>query len=82
LSDADALSSLLEAAGFAQVSVTRLELPFDADPDHLTQVGVAAAALREAHAGEIVRVRFAAELAEALGGRPPRAVALITTARA
>jgi SAM-dependent methyltransferase len=82
LSDAGALSSMLEGAGFAQVRVTRLELPFDADPDHLTQVGVTAAALREADAGESVRLRLAAELAESLGARRLRAVALITTARA
>jgi SAM-dependent methyltransferase len=82
LPDADALSALLEGAGFTQVNVARLELPFDADPDHLTQVGTIAAALREANAGESVRLRFAAELTEALGERRLRAVALITTARA
>ncbi|HTO99644.1 MAG TPA: class I SAM-dependent methyltransferase [Myxococcales bacterium] len=82
LSDAAALSFLLSRAGFSRVSVTRLELPYDIDPAHLTQVGPAAAALREAKAGESVRERFAADLAEALGGRSLRAVALITTARA
>ena len=80
LSDASALSSLLARAGFAKVSVTPLELPFDAPAGHLTQVGPAAAALREA--SEIVRQRVSAELAEALGGRRLRAVALIASARA
>lgn len=81
LSDAAALSSLLAGAGFAQVTVTPLELPFDADPEHLTQMGPAATALREANASESVRVRFVAGLAEALGGRRPRALALIASAR-
>ncbi len=82
LSDASALSSMLAGAGFTRVSVQPLELPFDANAEHLTQMGPAAVALREAKAEEGVRARFASDLLLALEGKRPRAVALIATAQA
>jgi|1185.fasta_scaffold13746_2 SAM-dependent methyltransferase len=80
LSDPGRLAALLENCGFGQVSIARLELPFDADARQLTEQGPAAAALRNnEHASEDLRERFAARLAAMLQGRLPRAVALLVT---
>jgi SAM-dependent methyltransferase len=81
LGDPAALSRLFSGAGFAQVSVSPLALPFEADAALLLQTGPAAAVLREAGPeGERVRPILEAELrAEA----PPRlkARALLVSAR-
>jgi SAM-dependent methyltransferase len=82
LSDADRLAALLEGAGFGQVAIDRVELPFEADAAQLTEQGPAAAFLRERQASEDVRARFAARLADALQGRYPNAVALLVRASA
>ncbi len=80
LADSDALARLLAAAGFDEVSIARVEKPFEADAAQLADQGPAAAALRSAGAGEEVRARFVEAVAEALGGAVPRGVALIATA--
>jgi trans-aconitate methyltransferase len=80
LSDSDAFARLLADAGFDQVSIARVERPFEADAAHLAEQGPAAAAMRSAGASEEVRARFIEELAQALGGAVPRGVALIATA--
>jgi len=80
LADAAALARLLAAAGFARVSIARVEKPFVADAAHLAQQGPAAAALRAAGAGEDVRARLVEGVTQALRGAVPRGVALIATA--
>ena len=65
---------------FDEVSIARVEKPFEADAAQLADQGPAAAALRSAGAGEEVRARFVEAVAEALGGAVPRGVALIATA--
>ncbi len=82
LSRADRLAALVEGAGFAQVAIERVELPFEADAAQLTEQGPAAAFLRERQAPEDVRARFAARLADALKGGYSRGVALLVTASA
>lgn len=80
LADSDAFARLLAQAGFAEVSIARVEKPFEADAAQLADQGPAAAALRTAGAGEEVRARFIEGVAQALGGAVPRGVALIATA--
>ena len=80
LSDRDALAQRLIGADFAQVSVTSVELPFEATASHLLQTGPASAALRQAgELGERLRPQVQSELAAEL---PPRlrALALLATA--
>jgi SAM-dependent methyltransferase len=81
LGDPVAFSRLLSAAGFAEVSVRPLDLPFEGDAALLLQAGPAAAALREAGtAGEALRPILEAELRAQM---PPRlgARAQVATAR-
>ncbi|HET9597058.1 MAG TPA: methyltransferase domain-containing protein [Anaeromyxobacteraceae bacterium] len=94
LSDAAALARLAEGAGFAQVRVEALDLPFrcgdgvEAAADFLVRFGPAAAALREAGGeGERLRPVVAAELRELLapwagarGVELPSAALLLTAA--
>lgn len=80
LADSDAFARLLSEAGFEEVSIARVEGPFDADAAQLAEQGPAAAALRGAGAGDDARARFVEDLAQALGGRVPRGVASIATA--
>ena len=82
LSDVPAFVRLLEGAGFQGVQAQRLALPFEADAALLSEMGPAAAFLRTAQAAPEVRARFVAGLTEALGGKAPRGVAFIVTARA
>ena len=63
LGDPAAFSRLLSGAGFANVSVRPLDLPFEGDAGLLLQAGPAAAALREAGAaGDSLRPMLEAEL--------------------
>jgi SAM-dependent methyltransferase len=80
LADSDAFARLLAEAGFDEVSIARVEKPFEADAAQLADQGPAAAALRSAGASEEVRARFIEAVAEALGGAVPRGVALVATA--
>jgi SAM-dependent methyltransferase len=80
LSDVDRLRLLLEGAGFDQVRIESLELPFEADARQLTEQGPAAAFLRDTNASEALKQSLAAHLDEELRGRFPRALALLATA--
>lgn len=80
LADSDAFARLLVAAGFDEVSIARVERPFETDAAQLAEQGPAAAAMRTAAVGEDVRARFVEGVAQALGGAVPRGVALIATA--
>jgi trans-aconitate methyltransferase len=80
LADSGAFARLLAEAGFEEVSVARVERPFETDAAQLADQGPAAAAMRAAGAGEEVRARFVEEVAQALGSAVPRGVALIATA--
>ena len=67
LSDPKRLESLLEAAGFTQAKVKRMELAKRTEPSVLLQSGPVAVALREAgEAGERLRPALEAEVGEAL----------------
>jgi trans-aconitate methyltransferase len=80
LADAAAFARLLAESGFDDVSIARVERPFDADAAQLADQGPAAAAMRSARVSEEVRARFVDGVAQALGGAVPRGVALIATA--
>jgi SAM-dependent methyltransferase len=80
LADSAAFARLLTGAGFDEVSIERVERPFEADAAQLAEQGPAAAALRSAGAGEDVRARFVEAVAKDLGSAVPRGVALIATA--
>jgi SAM-dependent methyltransferase len=80
LADRAKLSRLLSGAGFAQVAVRPLDLPFEADASLLLRAGPAAAALREAGAAAegmrpIIEAELRAELPARLGARALLAVA-------
>lgn len=80
LADAKLFHRILEGAGFRQVSVERLALPFLADAADLLDLGPAAAALREAgEAGERLRPSLVAELSKEMPAQL-RGVALLATA--
>src|SRR5258708_4204658 len=69
LSDQAALERLLARAGFADVSVAPIELPFAADAAMLLESGPAGVGLREAgEAGERLRPALEIELARELPG--------------
>jgi SAM-dependent methyltransferase len=81
LGDGAALSRLLAGAGFAEVSVRPLDLPFEGDAALLLQAGPAAAALREAGAAAeplrpILEAELRAEMPARLGAH-----ALVALAR-
>jgi len=70
LGDPAALSRLLSGAGFADVSVRPLDLPFEGDAALLLQSGPAGAALREAGAaGDALRATVEAEVRAELPAR-------------
>jgi SAM-dependent methyltransferase len=81
LSDRETFTRLLRGAGFSEVNISRLDLPFATNASLLLQTGPAAAALRRAgDAGERLRPRLEAELRDALGGKALRGVALLASA--
>ncbi|MGE5049518.1 MAG: class I SAM-dependent methyltransferase [Deltaproteobacteria bacterium] len=80
LADSGAFARLLAEAGFGEVSIARVERPFEVEAAQLADQGPAAAAMRTAGASEEVRARFIEGVAQALGGAVPRGVALIATA--
>ena len=82
LSDPERLAALLEAAGFRQARVERMELASRTEPSVLVQSGPVAAALREAgEAGERLRPALEADVAAALEDGVC-SVALLASARA
>jgi SAM-dependent methyltransferase len=81
LSDRDRFAALLTGAGFGAVHLSRVDLPFDTNVSLLLQTGPAGAALRQAgQAGDRIRPRLEAELAEAIAGKPLRGIAWLATA--
>jgi SAM-dependent methyltransferase len=67
-------------AGFGDVSIDRLERPFEVPPEQLADQGPAAAVLRQANASDEIRSRFTEALVRELAGRPPRSVVFLVTA--
>src|SRR5258708_22941498 len=81
LSDRETFTRLVRGAGFSEVNVSRLDLPFATNASLLLQTGPAAAALRRAgEAGDRLRPRLEAELRDALAGKALRGVALLASA--
>ena len=79
LSDPQRLASLLQGAGFSNVSVQPLAIESRTEPEVLLQSGPVAAVLRDAPGGEALRAALQADVAAALPGGV-RSVALIATA--
>ncbi|MCA1827975.1 MAG: methyltransferase domain-containing protein [Myxococcales bacterium] len=67
-------------AGFANVSIQRLERPFEVDPAQLADQGPAAAVLRQSGASAEIRSRFIDGVTRALGGKVPKAVGYVVSA--
>jgi SAM-dependent methyltransferase len=81
LSDPEKLSGLLAGAGFEQVNVSRIELPFPMDVPLLLETGAAGRAIRSiGEAAERLRPTLVAELRAALAGKKVRGVALLSRA--
>lgn len=78
LADRDKLKRVLR--GFEQVSIERVERPFEIDAPQLADQGPAAAAMRQANASAEIRSRFIENVDRELKGRAPNGVAWVVTA--